>query len=94
MLEVFTQAVRIAHLDRPIAAWPSSITQKPASIMGLDGGRIDAGAKADLVICEGRFFSEVLSRPQHRRIVLRAGKPIDSTAPDYRELDAYLPALN
>lgn len=55
--------------------------------MRLEAGVIRPGAKADLIICEGRTFDEVLSRPQSRRIVLRDGRPIDATPPDYRELD-------
>ena len=90
LLEVFTQAVRIAHLDRPIADWPAAVSRTPASIMGLEAGVIRAGTKADLIICEGRTFDEVLSRPQSRRIVLRGGQPIDTTPPDYRELDDLL----
>ena len=89
LLETFTQAVRIAHLDRPIGDWPAAVARTPAAIMGLEAeaGVIRAGAKADLIICEGRTFDEVLSRPQSRRIVLRDGQPIDATPPDYRELD-------
>lgn len=87
LLETFTQAVRIAHLDRPIGDWPAAVARAPATIMGLEAGVIKAGAKADLIICEGRTFDEVLSRPQSRRIVLRDGRPIDTTPPDYRELD-------
>ena len=87
LLEVFTQAVRIAHLDRPIGDWPAAVSRTPARIMGLEAGVIRAGATADLIICEGRTFDEVLSRPQSRRIVLRRGQPIDTTPPDYRELD-------
>ena len=87
LLEVFTQAVRIAHLDRPIDPWPAAVARTPARIMGLDAGVIEPGAKADLIVCEGRGFDEVLSRPQSRRVVLRDGRPIDSTPPDYRELD-------
>ena len=34
-----------------------------------------------------RDWSELLSRPQTERIVLRAGRPIDTTLPDHRELD-------
>ena len=57
--------------------------------MGLDDlGVIRKGAAADLVILEGRRFSEVLARPQSRRTVLRAGRAIDTTPPDYAELDA------
>ena len=87
LLETFTQAVRIAHLDRPIGDWPAAVARTPAAIMGLEAGVIRAGAKADWIICEGRTFDEVLSRPQSRRIVLRNGRPIDTTPPDYRELD-------
>ncbi|MBK7469418.1 MAG: cytosine deaminase [Betaproteobacteria bacterium] len=88
MLEVFTQAARIAHLDRPIGAWPAAVTRTPAEIMGLGaGGRLETGAPADLVLFNARGYSELLSRPQSDRIVLRAGKAIDTTLPDYRELD-------
>ena len=87
LLETFTQAVRIAHLDRPIGGWPAAVARTPAAIMRLEAGVIRAGAKADLIICEGRTFDEVLSRPQSRRIVLRNAQPIDTTPPDYRELD-------
>ena len=87
LLETFTQAVRIAHLDHPIGDWPAAVARTPAAIMRLEAGVIRAGAKADLIICEGRTFDEVLSRPQSRRLVLRDGRPIDTTPPDYRELD-------
>lgn len=87
LLEVFTQAVRIAQLDRPIDPWPAAIARTPAQAMGLNAGVVEPGAKADLVICQGRSFDEVLSRPQTQRIVLRNGQVIDSTPPDYRELD-------
>ena len=55
LLETFTQAVRIAHLDRPIGDWPAAVARTPAAIMGLEAeaGVIRAGAKADLIICEG-----------------------------------------
>jgi cytosine deaminase len=40
-LEVFTQAARIAHLDRPIGDWPLAVTRTPATIMGLErAGRL------------------------------------------------------
>ena len=78
---------RLAHLDRPIGDWPAAVARTPSAIMRLEAGVIRAGAKADLIICEGRTFDEVLSRPQSRRIVLRDGQPIDTMPPDYRELD-------
>ena len=88
MLEVFREAVRIAHLDHPFGTWPAAVTTVPAAVMELEAaGRLATGAMADLIILEGRDWSEVLSRPQTARIVLRAGQVIDTTPPDYRELD-------
>lgn len=87
-LEVFTQSVRIAHLDRPYGDWANAITMTPADLMGLpDVGRIGVGLPADLVLFKARNYSELLSRSQHDRIVLRNGKAIDTTLPDYAELD-------
>jgi cytosine deaminase len=88
MHEVFREAVRIGHLDHPIGDWPRAVTATPAAIMGFEGrGRFASGAPADLVILEGRSWSETLSRPESRRTVLRAGRPIDTTPPAYAELD-------
>ena len=88
VLEVFREATRIAHLDRPVGSWPAAVTRTPAEIMGMpERGRIAPGAPADLVLFRARSFSELLSRPQADRTVLRAGRPIDPTPPDYRELD-------
>ncbi len=87
-LEVFREAVRIAHLDHPFGDWPHVITRTPADVMRMpDHGRISEGAKADLIVFRGRRWSELLSRPQSDRTVLRSGKAIDQTLPDYRELD-------
>jgi cytosine deaminase len=91
MLEVFREAVRIAHLDRPLGTWPQAISRTPAAIMGLpEAGVIRIGAPADLLLFRARSDTELLSRPQSDRIVLRAGCQIDTTAPDYRELDQAL----
>jgi cytosine deaminase len=88
MLEVFREATRIAHLDRPVGDWPRAVTATPAELMGLTGaGRIGPGLPADLVLFEGRAWSELLSRPQGNRVVLRNGKAIERRLPDYRELD-------
>jgi cytosine deaminase len=87
-LEVFTQAVRIAHLDMPYGDSPCAVTKTPADLIGLPTiGRIGVGLPADLIVFKGRNFSELLSRSQHDRIVLRNGQPIDRTLPDYAELD-------
>ena len=91
MLEVFREAVRIAHLDRPLGAWPRAVTRTPAALMGLPGaGVIGVGGPADLLLLRARSDTELLSRPQSDRIVLRAGREIDTTPPDYRELDEAL----
>lgn len=86
--EVFTQAVRIAHLDHPVGDWPAAITRTPADTMGLpDKGRLKEGGPADMVIFSARSYSEFFSRPQHDRAVMRAGRGIDTMPPDYRALD-------
>ena len=88
MHEVFREAVRILQLDHPIGGWADVVASSPADIIGLpERGRVRVGAAADLVILEGRSWSEALSRPESRRTVLRAGKPIDTTPPAYAELD-------
>ena len=87
-VEIFTQAARIAHLDRPVGDWPAAVTRTPADTMGLtDVGRLAVGGPADMVLFRARHYSELLSRPQADRVVLRAGRAIDTTPPDYRELD-------
>ena len=92
-LEVFTQAVRIAQLEYPLDPWPAAVTRTPADTMGLDRcGRIGVGLSADLVLFHARGYSELLVRPQADRVVLRAGKPIDTQLPDFRELDDLLAA--
>ncbi|MEG4087081.1 cytosine deaminase [Microcoleus sp. POL10_C6] len=90
-LEVFNMAVRIAHLDRPYGDWPCAVTKTPADLMGLPNlGRIAVGLPADLILFKARNFSELLSRAQGDRTVLRQGIKIDTTLPDYRELDDLL----
>jgi cytosine deaminase len=37
-------------------------------------------------------MSEMLSRGQADRVVLRGGKPIDTSLPDYRQLDQFVGA--
>lgn len=90
-LEALTQSVRIAQLDRPIGTWPRAITRTPAQIMGIAAGEIGVGRAADLILFSARNFSELFSRPQSDRRVLRQGKAIATTLPDYRELDHLVP---
>ena len=87
-LEAFAQAVKIAHLDRPVGDWPSAVARTPADVMGLgDAGRLRTSGPADLILFRARSWGELLSRRQHDRTVLRAGRPIHTAPPDYRELD-------
>ena len=87
-LEVLREGIRIAHLDHPVAAAPALITRNPADIMGLPAhGRIAAGLPANLIVFEGRRWSELYSRPEANRIVLRDGKAVERTLPAYAELD-------
>lgn len=89
MMEVYREAVRIAQLDHPFGSWAASVTATPAAACGFaDTRRIAVGAVADLVLFKARSMTELLARPQSERVVLRAGKPIATTLPDFREMDA------
>lgn len=90
MLEVYREATRIAHLDHPVGEWPAAAAATPASVAGFAAGRVSEGTPADLLLFRARTFNELLARPQSDRIVLRAGRAIDRTLPDYRELDVLL----
>ncbi|WFE89602.1 cytosine deaminase [Roseibium porphyridii] len=90
MVEVYTQATRILHLDHPIGDWISTVTTTPAQLMDIRAGQLEIGAPADLVLFGARDWNELLSRPAGPRSVLRAGTLIDQTLPDYRELDQIL----
>jgi cytosine deaminase len=89
MTEVFREATRILHLDHPFGDWYRAATVNPAEAMGLQGrGLIAAGAPADLILYSARFMTELLSRPQADRVVLRDGRVLEAAAPHWRELDA------
>jgi len=88
LLEVFTMGAKIEHLDTPYDNWIEAVTSRPATLMGLaDVGKIGIGQSADLVLFKARSYSELLSRHQRDRVVLRNGIAIDITLPDYAELD-------
>ena len=87
-LEVFKQSARIGHLDHPIGDWLQSVTSTPAEMMGLENvGVIGEGLAADLVVFKARSFNELMARGQGDRVVIRQGKQIDTTLPDYADLD-------
>ena len=88
MMEVFRETVRIGQLDHPFGDWPQIAASAPGRIIGrADRGVLRAGAPADIVLFRGRDWTELLARPQSDRTVLRNGRPIGVTVPDYRELD-------
>jgi len=88
MLEVFREATRILHLDHSQRPWLRMLGAASAGVMGLpEHGLIAAGQPADLVLTPARTLPELLSRPQSDRVVLVAGRAVDTTLPDYRELD-------
>lgn len=91
MLEVYRAATRILHLDHPVADWPRAVTATPAEVMRLDrAGTLSAGGPADFIVFKGRSWTELLSRPESDRIVVRGGRAIDTTLPDYAELDGLM----
>jgi cytosine deaminase len=88
MLETFAQAVKIAHLDHPHDDWITATTSIPAAIMQLPQfGTIGRGRGADLIVLKARDWHEALARVQADRVVIRNGRGIDTTLPDYRQLD-------
>jgi cytosine/creatinine deaminase len=87
MLEVYREATRILHFDHSARPWLKTIAATPGEVMGLPNGRMAVGAPAGLVLTRARTMNELLSRPQTDRVVLCAGKQVDRTLPDYRELD-------
>ncbi|MEW6633804.1 MAG: cytosine deaminase [Pseudomonadota bacterium] len=88
MLEVYRMATRILHFDHPVGDWPKAVAATPAEVMRLDGaGILAAGGSADFIIFKGRGWTELLSRPESDRIVVREGRAIERKLPDYAELD-------
>jgi cytosine deaminase len=91
LIEVYREAVRIAHLDHPFGEWPQSVGPIPAGALGLpQHGSIRIGAQADLILFRARSMTELLARPQSDRVILRDGRVIEAVSPDYRELDRLL----
>lgn len=89
--EVLREGARILQFDHPQAnafAWARSVGADPAAIADFSyAATIAVAAPADLVVFRARSWTELMARPQSDRTVLRAGLAIDTTLPDYRELD-------
>ena len=95
-VEVLREGARVLHFDHPIEeAWPwaRTVAGDAAKIAGFDyTAEIAVGAPADLLLFRARNWTELLARPQSDRTVLRNGAAIDTTLPDYRELDDLMEA--
>ena len=87
MVEVMREATRIAHLDHSRNDWPRAFSFAPAMACGMVTPSFEAGAAADFVLFKARSWTEFFARPQSDRIVLRDGRAVDRTLPDYAELD-------
>ena len=95
-LEVFREGARILHFDHPQKeawGWARTVGADAARIANFNyTAELKPGAPADLVLFRARTWTELLARPQTDRVVLRNGVPIDTTLPDYRELDDLMEA--
>ena len=87
MLEVMREATRIGHLDHTGTDWPHAFTTNPRAAMALPAPSFAPGAPADLILFSARTWTELFSRPQSDRIVIRAGRQIARALPDYATLD-------
>lgn len=86
--DLFRDATRMMQLDHPVGDWPATVTSTAARLIGApDKGRLHPGMPADMILFSARNWSELISRPAHDRIVLRAGLPTDTTPPDFTDLD-------
>lgn len=90
LIEVYSQATRILQLDHPIGDWISTVTTSPARMLGVEAGVIGCGLPANLILFRTRDWSELMSRPGGPRHVLRVGRSVTETLPDYRELDTLM----
>lgn len=87
LLEVYTQSVRLAHLDARLAESVSVVTRAAFDLMGLpDHGRIAPGAPAQLVVFAAHRFSELLSRPNAPRRCIDGEEIHTPPVPDFAEL--------
>lgn len=88
MLEIYREATRILHFDHPVGNWPASVGSNAADALGLsEAGRLKVGGSADFILFRGRSFTELLSRPESERTVIRGGRILACELPDYCELD-------
>jgi cytosine/creatinine deaminase len=88
LMEVYREATRILHFDHSEWPWLKAVAATAGKVMRLPNGCMAVGAPAGMILTRARTVNELLSRPQNDRVVLYAGKQVDRTLPDYRELNA------
>jgi cytosine deaminase len=87
VVDTFRQAVRILHLDHPLAGAPVLVGAAPAAIGNFAShGLIAVGTPARLIVFNARTINELLSRPQADRVVIINGARQAAQPPDYSEL--------
>jgi cytosine deaminase len=87
MGEVYSQAVRIGHLDSNLADSPKVVTATAGAVIGLPQyGRIEPGAEARLIIFAAESFSDLLSRPAGKRQIVDGETIHTPELPDYWDL--------
>jgi cytosine deaminase len=87
LLEVFSQSVRLAHLENRLGESVRVVASTAAELVGRpELGRIFPGAPAHLVITSANSFSEVLSRPAGLRRRVDGEQLHTPVPPSYREL--------
>jgi cytosine deaminase len=87
VVDTYRQAVRILHMDHPLTGSPALVGTTPSTI-GKFGhhGRLVVGAPAQLIVFNARTLNEIVCRPHADRVIIRGGKRIAATPPDYSEL--------
>ena len=86
--EVWREGTRILQLDHPFGDWADVVTRTPAEVLRLDvAATIIAGSPADFIVFHARSLSELMARPGTTRTVVRHGRPIEATVPDFASLD-------
>jgi cytosine/creatinine deaminase len=93
MLEVYRESLRIGHLDRKLAQSVTVATSAPAKLMDLETrgfGRLDTGSPASINLFHVNSLSQLLSRTQVKRSLLRDGALVSPELPSYVEMENWL----
>jgi len=88
MVDTFRQAVRILHLDHPLADAAAMAGPLPQAIIRAGPlGTIAKGGPARFILFNARTLNELICRPQSDRLVIDRGRQVSVELPDYSELD-------